>query len=110
MDEGGERAIAVGGPIIDEKFVAQVELVTAVGAGAETVVAVDGRNEDAGPANGEIFGGDVGGGGDVVPGEVDGGIGASGSGRASEIRVGEVFGGETDRKVGRLMTFRRGRR
>ncbi len=94
MDERGEGAFAVGGPIVDQEFVIKVKAIAAVSAGAEAIVTVDGRDENAGPADGEKFGGDVGSGGDVVPFEVDGGINASSDGRAGEIDVGEEFGGE----------------
>ena len=94
VDEGGKGAFAVRSPVVDEKFVVEVEAVTAVGAGAQAVIAVDGRDEHAGPADGEIFGGDIGGRRDVVPFEVDGGIDPGGDRRAEEMDVGEKFGGE----------------
>lgn len=97
MNERGEGPFAVGGPIVDQEFVVEIEAIAAISAGAETIVAVDGRDESTGPADGEKFGGDVGCGRDIVPFEEDGGVDASGDGRAGEIDVGEEFGGEAGR-------------
>jgi len=92
MDQCGEGAFTVRGPIIDEDFIVEVEAAAAVGADAETIVAIDGRDEDAGPARGKIFGGDTRGGRDVVPLEIDVGINTGERGRAGERGVREEFG------------------
>jgi len=100
MDQCGEGAFTVRGPIIDEDFVVEVEAAAAIGADTETIVAINGRDEKAAPACGEIFGGDTGGRRDIVPFEIDG-IDASKGGGAGESSVGEEFGSQArDRYMG----------
>ena len=83
-DEGGEcalAALAVSDPVVDEDFAIEEEAETAVGAGADAVVAVGGCDQFAGPANRIVFGGNTGSGRDVVPDEVESRIDAGDKGR-----------------------------
>ena len=99
----------MGSPVVNEEFAVEVEAIAAIGAGAEAVVAVDGRNEFAGPAGGKIFCGDVGGGGGVVPFEIELEIDAGSDGRSGKTDVGEKFGGEAGaRSVSLWLGFLRG--
>ncbi len=85
MDERREAAMAalpVVDPIIDEEFAVEVEAIAAVGGCADAVVAVNGRDEVAGPADGVAFDGNARAGRDVVGEEIDIGIDA-GKGRRS---------------------------
>lgn len=101
MNEGGEGALTVRGPVIDEDFIVEVEAAASIGADAETIVAIDGRHKVAAPPNGEIFGRDAGGGRDIVPFEINRGIDAGEGGRAEESGIGKEFDGQArDRYMG----------
>ena len=63
-------------PAIDEQLVIEVEPIASIRDCADAVIAIDGRNEFAGPANGEIFRRDAGSWRNVVGGKVDRGIDA----------------------------------
>src|SRR5215469_4980983 len=96
-DEGREcalAALAVRDPVVDEDFAIEEEAETAVGAGADAVVAVGGCDQFAGPANRIVFGGNTGSGRDVVPDEVEGRIDAGNKGRTRKGGIREIFGGE----------------
>ena len=94
MDERGHGAFPVWRPIVNEEFAVEVQAIAAIGADAETVIAIDGRDEFAGPTRGIVFRGDARGGGNVVPFKVDVAIEASEDGGAGERGVGEEFGGK----------------
>ena len=74
MDERGHGALAVRGPVVDDFLSVKENAGAAVGVRAQAVVAVNGRNEFAGPAHGIVLRGNARSGRNVVPFEIDGGI------------------------------------
>src|SRR5947208_1589941 len=60
----------------------------------QPIVAVDGRDKIAAPPDGIAFPGHTGGGGDIIPLEVHGGIDAGGGGWARKSGIREEFSGE----------------
>jgi hypothetical protein len=100
MDERGQGAFPVGCPIVDEEFAVEIEAITAIGTGAQAIVAIDGRDEDAGPARRIIFSGEAWGWRHIVPLKIERGVDAGGDWSAGESGVGEEFGGETGLGVG----------
>ena len=97
VNQVSDGAFAVRSPIIDEELAVEVEAAAATAESAEAVVAVDGRNECAGPADGVIFGGKARSGRGEVPVEIDVGVDAFESRGAGKSGVGEVFGVEAGR-------------
>lgn len=96
MHERGEAAMAallVLDPIIEEEFIVEVEAIAAVGGGADAVVAVNGRDECASPADGVVFDRNAGAGRNVVGEEIDLGFDTGESGSAGKGWVGEIFSG-----------------
>jgi hypothetical protein len=76
MNERGHGAGAVRIPVVNDFPAVEKEARAAVGVDTQPIVAVDGRNEHPGPANGIILRRHAGTRRNIVPFEVDGGIDA----------------------------------
>src|SRR5215472_16335002 len=71
MNEHGHGALAVRSPVVNDFLPVEEEAGTAIGVDAEAIVAIDGRNELAGPAHGKILCGNTRTGRNSVPLEID---------------------------------------
>src|SRR5437899_8706426 len=101
MNERGHGAGAVRIPVVNDFLAVEKEARAAVRVDTQPIVAVDRRDKIAAPPDGIAFPGHTGGGGDIIPLEVHGGIDAGGGGWARKSGIREEFSGEAGDEIGR---------